>query len=247
MLTVFIVIIVHWYVSLFFQTFFLHRYGAHHMFDLSPFWEKVFFTLTYFCQGPSFLNPKGYSILHQRHHEYTDTAKDPHSPHFSKNLFQMMAHTLGEFRMAKSASDEDIEDFIDKRYPVWPWFERLIDPFWVCLLWVPVYFSVYLWINPPIWMYPFMIIHFFIGPIQGAIVNWFGHTWGYRNYPLKDKSTNTLPLDLFLMGELFQNNHHKNPRRPHFAVRWFECDPAYYFIVILRSVGILRPTKSLHN
>ena len=42
-------------------------------------------------------------------------------------------------------------------------------------------------------MYLLLPIHFLIGPIQGAIVNWAGHKYGYRNFPgEKDQSKNTL-------------------------------------------------------
>ena len=33
----------HWYLSLFCQTFFLHRYSAHKMFTMNKFWEKFFY------------------------------------------------------------------------------------------------------------------------------------------------------------------------------------------------------------
>lgn len=32
----------HWYLSLFAQTFFLHRYAAHQMFTMNKTWEKTF-------------------------------------------------------------------------------------------------------------------------------------------------------------------------------------------------------------
>ena len=46
----------HWFLSVFSQTFFLHRYGAHRMFTMSKGWERFFYLLTYVCQGPSFLS-----------------------------------------------------------------------------------------------------------------------------------------------------------------------------------------------
>ena len=35
----------HWYLSLFVQTMFLHRYASHQMFTMSKGWEKIFFFL----------------------------------------------------------------------------------------------------------------------------------------------------------------------------------------------------------
>ena len=92
-MTILIFFIAHWYLSLFAQTFFLHRYGAHQMFTMNPFWEKVFYCLTIIFQGSSFLNPRSYAIMHRLHHAYADTEQDPHSPMYSDNLFQMMWKT----------------------------------------------------------------------------------------------------------------------------------------------------------
>lgn len=248
MLAVIILLISHWYLSLFCQTFFLHRYSAHQMFKLNNFWEKFFFILTYISQGPSFLNPRAYSILHQRHHYYSDTEKDPHSPHFSKNPIQMMMSTLKEYQVIKNLTSEDLENFIEKGFPIWPAFERFVNFankfLSFKILWFVVYLLIYIWIDPPLWAYALIPFHLIVGPIQGAAVNWFGHTFGYRNYPLQDKSTNAFPFEILLMGELFQNNHHKYPKSTNFAVRWFEFDPTHYIIIVFKYLRILQqPTK----
>ena len=86
-------------------------------------------------------------------------------------------------------------------------------------------------------------IHWLMGPIHGAIVNWFGHKLGYRNFATPDKSRNTLVWDALTMGELFQNNHHRAPLRTNFAARWFEIDPTYLIIVGLRILGIVKPAR----
>src|SRR5690606_12907043 len=62
--------ILHWYLSLFVQTFYLHRYAAHRMFSMSPFWEKFFHVLTFIAQGSSYLSPYAYGVLHRMHHAY---------------------------------------------------------------------------------------------------------------------------------------------------------------------------------
>jgi len=62
-----------WYLSLFFQTFFLHRYAAHKAFTMNRFTEKVFFVLTWLFQGPNYLSPFGYGTMHRMHHAFADT------------------------------------------------------------------------------------------------------------------------------------------------------------------------------
>ena len=65
---IFIFLFSHWFLSLFSQTFFLHRYGAHRMFTLSRPAERMFYFLTFITQGASFLVPRAYAILHRMHH-----------------------------------------------------------------------------------------------------------------------------------------------------------------------------------
>ena len=68
MLAIIIFLVVHWYVSAFCQSFFLHRYGAHAMFTMPRFWDRFFYFLTYVSQGSSFLNPRAYALLHRYTH-----------------------------------------------------------------------------------------------------------------------------------------------------------------------------------
>ena len=65
--------LVHWQLSVFCQSFFLHRYGAHRQFTMSKGAERFFHVLTYIAQGSSYLSPRGYAILHRMHHAYSDT------------------------------------------------------------------------------------------------------------------------------------------------------------------------------
>ena len=85
-------------------------------------------------------------------------------------------------------------------------------------------------------------VHFLMGPIHGAIVNWCGHKYGYRNFAPTgaDRSRNTLVFDFLTFGELFQNNHHQFGMAPNFAIRWFEIDPAWWIIRGMAAVGIVQ-------
>lgn len=228
----------HWLSSVFFQTFFLHRYGAHRMFTMSKRAERVFYLLTYVCQGASFLNPKGYAVLHRMHHAFSDTERDPHSPRFYSNAFSMMYATR---KMYHDLAHELVqpEARFDGGYPQWRALDKIGQSWVMRVLWGALYVLFYLKFATHLWMFALLPFHFFMGPIHGAIVNWCGHKYGYRNYDQGDGSKNTLPFDFVTLGELFQNNHHKFGMSPNFAARWFEIDPTWIAIRAFAWLGIL--------
>ena len=82
-------------------------------------------------------------------------------------------------------------------------------------------------------------VHAMMGPIHGAIVNWCGHKYGYRNFKLDDKSKNSSPVDFITLGELMQNNHHRYPNSLCFAKKWFEVDLGYLFCTIFLKLKII--------
>ena len=189
----------HWYLSLFFQTFFLHRYTSHGMFKMNYFWEKTFFFLTFLVQGSSFLQPAAYGAMHRKHHSFSDTKKDPHSPVWSNNIFSFMWETFKEYR--NLSTQFLIDESKSSDLPRWRFIEVLGESMIVRIFFVSLYSLFYWTYAPSAWFFLLIPFHIFMGPIHGFIVNWFGHKNGYRNHPeLSDNSKNTLPVDLLMMG-----------------------------------------------
>ncbi|MFD1139655.1 acyl-CoA desaturase [Larkinella insperata] len=248
MVIILIAFVVHWYVSLFCQTFFLHRYSAHKMFTMSKVWERFFFFLTYVSQGSSYLSPRAYAVLHRMHHAFSDTPKDPHSPHHTKNVFTMMWKTKDIYNAVLNRV-RPIEAKFDRNYPEWYALEKVGDSWISRVAWGTAYslFYIFAFIYLDMhWAFFFLLpIHFLMGPIHGAIVNWSGHKYGYANFDNHDKSKNSLFFDWLMMGELFQNNHHKRPNAANFGAKWWELDPTYPVIKFLAWTGIIkmRPAK----
>ncbi|MBP9674448.1 MAG: acyl-CoA desaturase [Bacteriovoracaceae bacterium] len=222
---------IHWYVSVFCQTFYLHRYCSHKLFDLTPFWQKFFHFLTWMAQGASYLNPDAYAYMHMQHHYHSDGPQDPHSPIQAKNPIKFMLKTYAYYnevckRLAAEGKISKFDRFADSRY--------------VRIAWLAFYIFIYVQFAPSPYFYFLLPFHFIMGPIHGFIVNWFGHKLGYQNFDNGDYSRNTLFWDFVTVGELFQNNHHKNMQKPCFSHRWFEFDVTYYFIEIFHFLGIVK-------
>ena len=236
-------ILLHWYLAAFCQTVYLHRYASHQMFTMTRFWERVFYVLTFITQGSSYLNPRAYALMHRMHHAYSDTTSDPHSPVFFKSPVRMMLNTLKVYLDLYSNKIQPEPKF-EGGYPEWPVFDRWANLLGVRFLWIVAYIAFYVYFATAWWQFLLIPIHIFMGPIHGAIVNWCGHRYGYANHDNRDQSKNTLSVDLLTMGELMQNNHHRDTQRVNFAHRWFEWDPTYFLLRILHRAKVLRFTRS---
>jgi stearoyl-CoA desaturase (delta-9 desaturase) len=174
------------------------------------------------------------------HHAYSDTEKDPHSPHFFKDIWQMMMHTRNIYNAFVQNQIAPLEKFTKEYLPVWKWMDKIGDNMITRIAWVTVYVSLYIFFAPAWYWYLLIPVHILMGPIQGAIVNWCGHKYGYANFDNGDHSRNSERWGIFLLGELFQNNHHYYPNRAKFAVKPFEWDPTYFVMRILNKLKIIR-------
>jgi stearoyl-CoA desaturase (delta-9 desaturase) len=234
--------VLHWALSVFFQSFFLHRYGAHRMLTMSPRAERVFHFLTFLCQGSSYLNPRGYAILHREHHAFSDTDRDPHSPHTSKGFIDMNWKTATRYAGLWRGTIQPEARFLGG-YPSWPALERIGDS-WLTRIAFGLAYTIPYFLFAPHWAFFLLLpLHWFMGPLHGAIVNWCGHRYGYRNYQTSDRSVNTLPFDFVTLGELFQNNHHRYGQAYDFAARPWEIDPTAVVIRILAALKIVEIEK----
>lgn len=248
MTTILIICIVHWYASLFFQTVYHHRYMSHSMFTMNKWWGKIFYLGTYVCQGSSYLSPRAYAGMHRMHHAYSDTPKDPHSPKYFKTVLHMMWSTKKRFMEIRRHENELPEE--DKKFmkdlPRDGWFERNIaNSIGSRIVFGIVYAVPYILYADHWWLWLFLLAQLVIAPIQGAIVNWCGHTYGYRNFKTGDDSRNTLVWDIFLLGELFQNNHHYASSRAKFSAGIWEFDPVYPILKACNALGIIRLKNSV--
>lgn len=235
--------IAHWYLSLFFQTFFLHRYAAHKAFTMSPFMEKVFFVLTWVFQGSNYLSAYGYGVMHRMHHAFADTPNDPHSPKYDESIFKMMWKTKTIYSDITNRKVEVDSRFTDG-VPSWPLFDKIARS-WVSRVgWGAAYFMVYWSFADAWWLWLLFPAQLLLSPLHGAIINWFAHLYGYRNFEVGDTSRNFLPVDFLMMGESYHNNHHKHGSRANFGgVRWHEIDPTYQVIKLLNFVGVIKIAK----
>lgn len=151
----------------------------------------------------------------------------------------MMKHTKSIYSGILSGRIP-VEKKFEKNIPSFPILDKIADSWFSRITFAAGYIAFYIAFATQWWMYLLLPIHFLMGPVHGAIVNWAGHKYGYRNFNEGDHSKNTLFFDFLMLGELFQNNHHHAGSRPNFAAKWWEVDPVYPVLRVFDKIGIIR-------
>ena len=238
--------LVSYILSVTFTSVFYHRALCHKAIKLNPKLEKFIFNWGFIITA---VDPLIWICTHRMHHLYTDEARDPHSPKFHKNLLQMNdAHlkayaTLNqELRDKKSGSWEIIKDLNADLHPLM----KLPNIPFLGISWgnAVVYsfhlgFYVALYCAFHNFWYPLAIGLGLLGhPVQGVLVNYFGHKDGYRNFETNDASTNHQLVALLILGEGYQNNHHYSPSSAKFSVKRGEFDFGYRVCLLLRKLSL---------
>lgn len=199
--------------------------------------------MTWLSLGSNYLSAYGYGIMHRMHHAFADDKGDPHSPKHSKNLFQMMWQTRQIYNDI-NYDRIDVEDRFKSGAVQWKAFEKFADSWPNRLGWGVLIVAVYAMFATSWWLWLLLPVHLLMAPVQGAMVNWFSHKIGYRNFEVKDTSTNALPFDFLLLGENYHNNHHKFGGRANFGVKWHEIDITYQIIRVFNRLGVVQLKRS---
>ena len=155
----------------------------------------------------------------------------------------MMLHTAKIYQAFITGERLPEKQFTREYLPNWEKLDRIGYSWPSRLLFSAGYIAFYVAFAPSAWFFLLLPFHFLMGPIQGAVVNWFGHKLGYSNYDNGDHSKNSSPWGILLMGELFQNNHHYAKNNANFARKWYEFDPTYMIMRMLHFVGIIKLKK----
>ena len=172
-------------------------------------------------QGP----PTVWAYIHRTlHHPYSDKEQDPHST--SKGLFH--AYLGWQIDYHDEIKAKGIVDLLRNNY-LKTLSHRYYLIFWGSL------FVVFL-ISWPFFMFA-LVPSIVIASHVENIVNCLCHTpsIGYRNFDLKDRSTNIGWMGWLVWGQGYHNNHHAKPKAYSFALKKGEFDICEYIVPLLRK------------
>jgi stearoyl-CoA desaturase (delta-9 desaturase) len=188
---------------------------------------------------------------HRRHHQFSDTELDPHSPHF-KGEHQLgywggLWHGHIGWMFASEVSNaarfypdmlRDKEIFrLQQRYLTWAVLGLLIP--------AAIGFgvsggSLYGALEGLLWggAVRLAFVHHAFWAV-GSIC----HLHGRRPFETRDQSANNYLVALLSFGEGLQNNHHAFPTSARHGMRWWEPDIAGWTIVLGKKLGVFWEVK----
>lgn len=227
-----IVTLVMMQVSLMAVTLYLHRDQAHRAIDLHPILRQFFRLWIWMTSG---MVTRDWVAIHRKHHAMVEKPGDPHSP----KIFGLKKVLLegSELYRAEAEVDDTIQNF-GHGCPD-DWLERKLyrgNSF--AGIYVTLAIDVVLFGLPGITVFAIQMLTM---PVLAAgVINGLGHAKGYRNFESDDAATNVYPWAIIVGGEELHNNHHAFPTSAKFSVRWWEFDIGWFYICVLRALGLCK-------
>ena len=240
--TALVLLIATYFLKMFGITAGYHRYFAHRAYKTSRVGQ---FILAWLGCSAMQRGPLWWAAHHRGHHRYSDTPKDPHSPHETSFWWAHLGWVMTEEH--NEAPWETIQDFC--RFPEL----RLLDH----LHWVPgIVLAVACYtIGAVVGGWRGDLSTFFLqgqgwtclvwGWLISTVltyhatfsINSLSHLWGKRRYATDDDSRNNAVLALITLGEGWHNNHHHFQSSANQGFFWWEIDISYTTLRALQARG----------
>ena len=222
---------------------FYHRGLAHQAVRLRPAARRFAARCGIWLTG---LDAKGWVCMHRMHHTHSDTPNDPHSPvHYGLvgvlvGQLKSYERTLVSLARGRRAYTDEVADL---EFPI-SWLNR--RGLW--FLPYVAHLGIGLAIAVPTGMWALGTCYF-LGmmshPIEGWIVNSLGHAVGSRNFETADNSRNNHLAAWLIVGEGYQNNHHRYPASAKFSYQPWEVDLGFGICLVLEALGVLEIQRGL--
>ena len=212
-----------------------HRYFSHRSFKTSRVFQ---FLLAFVAQSSAQQGALWWAAYHRKHHKYSDTPQDVHSP-LQKGFW--FAHFGWIFSATKRQADYDlIKDFM--KFPELVWLNKYKHA-------PPVLLGVGVWLVSG---WSGLVVGFFISTMLlfhcTFAINSLAHLIGKQSYVTGDNSRNNWFLALITFGEGWHNNHHYFQSSTRQGFHWWQIDFTYYvlkFLAFFRIVWGLRAPPAI--
>ncbi len=209
-----------------------HRYFSHRTYKTSRWFQ---FVLAFVGGASAQKGAIWWASIHRRHHKYSDTAYDVHSPRQHGFLY---AHVGWIFAERNDSDELDLSNVGDlTQYPELMFLNKYQH--------LPA-----ILVGTAVWFFAGWS-GLVIGFLLSTVLTWHGtffinsmaHVHGNQRYVTGDDSRNNWWLALITLGEGWHNNHHYYQSCARQGFRWWEIDVSYYSIKLLQWMGIVWEVK----
>jgi len=208
--------------SVFATTVYLHRVLAHRALSVRPPVALVFRVIIWIMTG---ISPRAWVAVHRKHHAFSDTPQDPHSP----IQLGFWAVQLGNVKLYRDTIRDGVTVTKYSRDLPPDRLDRVLFDHAVAGLAIGI--GVLMVVLGPVAGLLAAGIHTVVYLSISAAVNAVGHTFGKR--PYDNLATNNQWLAWISGGEGLHNNHHAAPTSARFALAGGQTDPAWWLIRLL--------------
>jgi stearoyl-CoA desaturase (Delta-9 desaturase) len=228
-----------------------HRLFTHRSFEANRVVEFVLAVLgSMAVEGPLLK----WAAIHRRHHRYSDTHEDPHSPHEQGDGFLGLlrglwhAHVGWFFEPDPPNLPHYVKDL--RQSGALRTASRLF-PLWVILgMLIPAALGGVLtgtWMGVATGLLWGGLARIFLVHHVTWSINSICHLWGSQPFRTGDQSRNNFVFGALGFGEGWHNNHHAFPTSARFGLRWWQIDLGYWFIYVLAVGGLAYRVKRHEN
>ena len=173
---------------------------------------------------------------HRIHHQKSDQPGDPHSPRDGAWWSHMGWILFGESNHNNTAGmSKYAPDLAKHRFYVW-----LNNYHWVPMVILGVILFAAGGLPMLLWGTCLRVV---VGLHSTWLVNSATHMWGSQRFNTRDDSRNSWWVALLTFGEGWHNNHHAHPTSARHGMAWYEFDPSWIQIRILKALGIARAIR----
>jgi len=180
--------------------------------------------------------PISWVATHRIHHQKSDLPGDPHSPRDGGWWAHAGWLLTGKTNHSNTrAMSKYAPDLAKDRFYVW-----LNNYHWIAT----VLFALLLLAIGGV---PLVLWGVFLRITFGLHATWAvnsaTHMWGRRRFATRDDSRNNWWVALVTFGEGWHNNHHAHPTSARHGLAWYEFDPSWILIKILKLFGVAKSIR----
>jgi stearoyl-CoA desaturase (delta-9 desaturase) len=219
-----------------------HRMLTHRSFDthnsVRLFWAGLGALAV---EGP----PLAWCAVHRRHHQHSDQAGDPHSPHLHGegivNSLKGFLHSHFAWMYRRTWNQDDLHRYVPDlmavpgmqaigRWYVWFVVASLLTPAVIGGL------ATWSWAGAGLGLLWGGLARVCLTHHVTWSINSICHIFGRRDFHAGDDSRNNVIFGILSHGEGWHNNHHAFPTSARHGLKWWQLDTSW---LVIRAMGLL--------